>query len=61
MALIRCYECGTNCASSAKKCQSCGAKNPGLGKWGNRVLNLMALVLAPVVILGFAILFMALA
>lgn len=59
MALIKCYECGTDCASSAKKCVSCGARNPGLGKWGNRVLNLAALILAPIVLLGVAIIVMA--
>jgi hypothetical protein len=59
MALIRCYECGADCASSAKKCPCCGARNPGLGKWGNRLLNLAAFVLAPIVLLGTAVIVMA--
>lgn len=59
MALIKCYECGADCTSSAKKCAACGARNPGLGKWGNRVLNLAALILAPIVLLGVAIIVMA--
>lgn len=59
MALIKCYECKADCATSAKRCPSCGARNPGLGRWGNRVLNLAALILAPIVLLGVAIIVMA--
>lgn len=57
MALIRCYECGGECSTSAKKCPACGSRNPGLGRWGNRLLNLMALILMPFVLLAVGLLF----
>lgn len=58
MALIKCYECGAECSNSAKKCPSCGAESPGLGRWGNRVLSLISGVLAVFVIGGVGLFFL---
>lgn len=58
MALIKCYECGSEVSSSAKKCPSCSAENPALGKIGNRVLNVVSGALALVVVGGVGLFFL---
>lgn len=52
MALIKCYECGFEVSNGARKCPTCGAESPGLGRWGNRLLNFVVGSLALVVIGG---------